>query len=64
MNRREWHKSTYSGPNGGECVEVSEGLVTAVRDTRHRHLGSLEFPAAEWQAFLGAVRASAERPRR
>ncbi|GAA1112867.1 DUF397 domain-containing protein [Nocardiopsis composta] len=52
-----WHKSSYSGGAHQDCVEVSEGAITAVRDTRNRHLGHLEFPATEWAAFIYAVRA-------
>ena len=63
QERRVWHTSSYSGAQGGECVEVSEGPTTAVRDTRHRHLGHLEFPAGEWRAFLDAVKSSGLRPR-
>ncbi|MFW5415782.1 DUF397 domain-containing protein [Nocardiopsis sp. CNT-189] len=54
--RRTWHTATYS-TGESNCVEVAEGRTTAVRDTRHRHLGHLEFPAAEWEAFLASVKA-------
>ncbi len=57
QERRVWHTSSYSGAQGGECVEVSEGPITAVRDTRNRHLGHLTFPSAEWAAFIDAVKA-------
>ncbi|MFC4565762.1 DUF397 domain-containing protein [Nocardiopsis mangrovi] len=50
-----WHKSTYSNQTGGHCVEVSEGSITRVRDTRNRELGTLAFPAREWRAFLAVV---------
>lgn len=56
MNKAEWHKSSYSG-GANHCVEVAEGLVTAVRDTRNRQAGHLSFPAAEWDAFLVDLRA-------
>ncbi|XKK38358.1 DUF397 domain-containing protein [Nocardiopsis sp. ARC36] len=51
----EWHKSSYSG-NTGHCVEVREGVVTGVRDTRNRELGHLDVPAPEWAALMNAVR--------
>ncbi|MFE6307761.1 DUF397 domain-containing protein [Nocardiopsis sp. NPDC057823] len=54
MKHQDWHKSSYSGAQG-DCVEVSEGSITAVRDTRHRELGHLEFAAAEWVAVVGAL---------
>lgn len=46
-----WHKASYTNDRG-ECVEVAEGPITGVRDTKHRELGSLHFSAAEWRAFL------------
>jgi hypothetical protein len=55
MNPSPWHTSSYSG-NTGECVEVQEGAVTNVRDTRHRESGYLSFPSAEWAALLDSVR--------
>ena len=50
-----WHKSSYSA-NGGNCVEVTEGLVTGIRDTQNRDLGYLTVPAPEWSALVGALR--------
>ncbi|WAE75499.1 DUF397 domain-containing protein [Streptomonospora nanhaiensis] len=50
-----WHTSSYSAERG-ECVEVSEGPVTGVRDTKHRELGALFFTADEWHAFLSTTR--------
>jgi hypothetical protein len=54
--RSDWHKSSYSGGDGGNCVEVAEGPVTGIRDTQHRELGHLSAPAPEWAALLAAVR--------
>ncbi|MFC7327590.1 DUF397 domain-containing protein [Marinactinospora rubrisoli] len=53
----DWHKSSYSQGHGGNCVEVAEGRTTMVRDTQHRHLGHLDFPAPEWSAFLTTLKA-------
>ncbi|GAB2520792.1 DUF397 domain-containing protein [Nocardiopsis aegyptia] len=58
MTELSWHKSSYSGGNGGDCVEVAEGATTAVRDTQNRDLGHLMFPGSEWTALLGTVRAA------
>ncbi|MDT0329543.1 DUF397 domain-containing protein [Nocardiopsis lambiniae] len=52
MSDAMWHTSSYSNQQGGHCVEVAEGAVTAVRDTQNRHLGHLDVPAAEWTALL------------
>lgn len=52
----EWHKSSYSGPQG-DCVEVMEAPQTVkVRDTQHRELGVLSFPSSEWNALLSTTR--------
>ena len=31
-----WHKSSYSGSGGGNCVEVAGGEKVLVRDTQYR----------------------------
>ncbi|GAA3976118.1 DUF397 domain-containing protein [Thermobifida alba] len=51
-----WHKSSHS-IGVSNCVEVAgtPGSVL-VRDTQHRHLGHLDFTAAEWVAFLAGLR--------
>ncbi|MFE7461730.1 DUF397 domain-containing protein [Nocardiopsis terrae] len=49
-----WHKSSYSA-NGGECVEVSEGERTRVRDTQNRQQGHLTFSREEWTALLSTL---------
>ncbi|MEU4426981.1 DUF397 domain-containing protein [Actinoplanes sp. NPDC024001] len=53
-----WHKSTRSGGNGGDCVEVAANLpgIVAVRDTKDRDGAALVFTHAEWRAFLAGVR--------
>lgn len=53
-----WHKSTRSGGNGGDCVEVAVNLpgLVAVRDSKDREGAALVFSHAEWRAFLAGVR--------
>jgi hypothetical protein len=53
-----WHKSTRSGGNGGDCVEVAVNLpdVVAVRDSKDRDGATLTFSPADWRDFLAAVR--------
>uniref|UniRef100_UPI003EB971B4 DUF397 domain-containing protein n=1 Tax=Nocardiopsis synnemataformans TaxID=61305 RepID=UPI003EB971B4 len=46
-NSRAWHKASYSS-TARECVEVSEGETTLVRDTKNREAGFLGVPAGEW----------------
>lgn len=48
-----FRKSTYSQPQGQNCVEVADlPSGAAVRDTKHREKGHLAFPSSEWAAFL------------
>jgi hypothetical protein len=58
LSRAEWRKSSLSGGNGGQCVEVAQNLpaVVAVRDSKDRHGGTLVFSRATWAAFLDSVR--------
>ncbi|XKK36887.1 DUF397 domain-containing protein [Nocardiopsis sp. ARC36] len=50
-----WHKSSYSS-GANNCVEVSEGSSTGVRDTQNRDQGTLTFDSTEWHAFLGSAK--------
>jgi Domain of unknown function (DUF397) len=48
----DWRKSSYSGAQGGSCVETaSDDGVILVRDTTDREGGTLAFTAAAWQEF-------------
>jgi Domain of unknown function (DUF397) len=52
----DWRKSSYSGANGGACVEVASGDGVAVRDTTDRSGVTLEFPTGAWAAFVTRIR--------
>jgi hypothetical protein len=47
-----WRKSSFSGNNGGDCVEAGSlpGAVL-VRDTANRDGGTLAFSPETWRAF-------------
>ncbi len=53
-----WIKSSYSGPTGGNCVEVAflVGGEVAMRNSRHPDGPPLVFTRAEWDAFLSGAR--------
>jgi hypothetical protein len=51
-----WRKSSYSGDNGGECVEVGVADAVLVRDTTDRKGNVLTFAADVWQAFTATIR--------
>ena len=53
----DWRKSSYSGANGGQCVEVASAEIVAVRDTTDREGVTLQFSAAAWQQFTLRLRA-------
>ena len=54
---RGWRKSSYSGANGGSCVETaSDTGAVVVRDTTDRDGGTLAFTARAWQAFTATLR--------
>jgi hypothetical protein len=53
----DWRKSSFSGANGGSCVETaSGGGVVCVRDTTDREAGTLSVPARAWETFLATLR--------
>ena len=53
-----WRKSSYSGGNGGDCVEVADNLpeVVAVRDSKDPTGPVLAFGSDEWRAFMVAIK--------
>lgn len=53
----QWRKASYSGSNGGACVEVGHGATAVlVRDTTNREAGPIEFSATAWNEFLATVK--------
>lgn len=53
-----WRKSSYSGNNGGDCVEVGRAPArVVVRDTKDRAAGpTLAFSADAWQTFTAQLK--------
>ncbi|MFF8384670.1 DUF397 domain-containing protein [Streptomyces kanasensis] len=51
-------KSSYSGNNAGDCVEIAPAFPGAVpvRDSKDPLGPVLAFDRAAWAAFVGAVR--------
>ena len=58
LNSAEWRKSSYSGGNGGDCVEVARNLpgVVALRDSKDPGGPVLVLTAGQWRAFLSGAR--------
>jgi Domain of unknown function (DUF397) len=60
MTTASWRKSSYSGDNGGACVEVgTTGPAVAVRDSNHPDGPRLAFAPGPWKAFTEKVKATA-----
>jgi hypothetical protein len=53
-----WTKSSYSGSNGGNCVEIAElsGGRRGVRDSKNPTGPALIFTPGEWNAFIAGVK--------
>ncbi|MGW1298161.1 DUF397 domain-containing protein [Streptomyces sp. NPDC002533] len=55
----KWRKSSYSGTNGGDCVEVATtpscGSVP-VRDSKNPTGPAIVLGAPAWQAFVDGLR--------
>jgi hypothetical protein len=53
-----WCKSSYSGSNGGNCVEVAvlPGGKRAVRDSKNPDGPGLLFSRADWLVFTSGLK--------
>ncbi|MEU6224033.1 DUF397 domain-containing protein [Streptomyces sp. NPDC047042] len=53
-----WRKSSYSSTNGGECLEVGDGMtnLVPVRDSKAPHGPAVLFTAAAWASFVAEVK--------
>lgn len=58
LTRAVWRKSTYSGDNGGQCVELAFlGTAVGLRDSKNKGHGPiLILTPAGWHAFLVETR--------
>ncbi|WP_310724595.1 DUF397 domain-containing protein [Streptomyces sp. N2A] len=57
----EWFKSSYSGGDGGQCLEFTRALtaphgLVPVRDSKDPAGPALIFPATNWTAFISTVK--------
>ncbi|ANZ17075.1 DUF397 domain-containing protein [Streptomyces noursei] len=60
LSAATWRKSSYSNGDGANCVEIADTLpgLVPVRDSKDPHGPALVFPAANWAAFVAAVKNS------
>ncbi|MGW1717233.1 DUF397 domain-containing protein [Streptomyces sp. NPDC002156] len=54
-----WRKSSYSSSNGGDCLEVGDGIASfvPVRDSKAPHGPAILFASAAWASFLVEAKA-------
>ncbi|MEO3751212.1 DUF397 domain-containing protein [Streptomyces sp. B6B3] len=59
-----WRKSSYSGSDNGECLEVADGFpgVVPVRDSKNPDV-TLLVSASAWQSLLKTLNGSSPAPR-
>ena len=58
VDRARWRKSSYSGGNGGDCVEVASNRpgVVAVRDSKDRGGVQLAVTERAWSEFVRGIK--------
>ncbi|MFJ3694618.1 DUF397 domain-containing protein [Streptomyces sp. NPDC090052] len=58
LDSASWHKSSYSGGEGGNCLEVANDFpgIVPVRDSKNPHGPALVFRAPAWAAFVTDLR--------
>ncbi|MFD4245770.1 DUF397 domain-containing protein [Streptomyces sp. NPDC058525] len=63
-NELIWWKSSYSGQNGGDCIEcaVRVSREVLVRDSKNADGPHLGFTAQTWTDFVGAATANSFGP--
>ena len=53
-----WRKSSYSGGNGGECVEIAAApRIVLIRDSKNPDGPKLAFGRETWAGFAAEVKA-------
>ena len=61
-NESAWRRSSYSGTQGGNCVEVAARPADqmAVRDSKDHSGPVLRFPGEAWSIFTAGIKGSIE----
>ncbi|MFC0848571.1 MULTISPECIES: DUF397 domain-containing protein [Streptomyces] len=53
LTRVQWRKSSYSGDQGGSCVEIAAlPSIVAVRDSKNPHGPAIRFDPAAFGDFV------------
>ena len=60
MSSATWRKSSYSGANGGNCIEIAAAArMVAVRDSKDPDGPVLTFAPNDWKRFADQAKADA-----
>lgn len=61
LSRADWRKPSYSGNNGGACVEVARNFpnAVAVRDSKDPNGPALILSVDQWAGFIARIRSGA-----
>ncbi|GAA2616859.1 hypothetical protein GCM10010425_07650 [Streptomyces spororaveus] len=59
LRATRWRRSSYSNGDGGNCVEVADGLpgLVPVRDSKRPHGPAVVVAAGAWGPFVRALKA-------
>ncbi|MBT2446273.1 DUF397 domain-containing protein [Streptomyces sp. ISL-43] len=58
LSNAVWRTSTYTNGEGGDCVEVADGVIglVPVRDSKRRSGPVLVVSAAAWAPFVAGLK--------
>jgi hypothetical protein len=58
LDGAQWRTSSYTGSNGGNCVEVASNLpgIIAVRDSKNCSGPALTLTPSAWAEFIARVK--------
>lgn len=70
LTSARWRTSSYSGGNGGQCIQVAAltkrpgdlGVLCAIRDSKDPAGPVLVFRSRQWYAFTTAIKTGTDRP--
>jgi hypothetical protein len=54
--KRGWRKASYSGNNGGACVEVAGADHVYVRDSKVQDGAHLQVASDQWRNFMARIK--------
>lgn len=60
LRTARWTTSSYSAPQGENCVQAAlnlPGHVVAVRDSKHPDLGAIVMTSRRWRRITDALKA-------